>query len=686
MIMYQKLATAFNTPAPLAEVYPPTLPKKEDDYYFQLLSDYGIHLNEPQKEAVKAVDGPVAIISGAGSGKTTVLTCRIGYMIHSREISPSNILLVTYTKKASVEMIERLARIPGLNRSASRSVVSGTYHSVCLRILRAEGYNFRVLGSTKKQHYIIKSILKKMVLQDSYSPEVILNIISSWKNEMVRPQDIFDETQVQSELKEIYTQYEAIKENENLYDYDDLIVECYWLFRFNPDILKKYQKQFQYILCDEFQDSSKIQYEIIRMLAEPNNNLCLVGDDSQSIYGFRGGTPSFLIFFDIYYPNCRKILMDINYRSGQGVIGLADSIISHNEKQIKKKMRVVKVENNFDVQFSKPINSEQEADWIVEDIKEKQAAGMPLREIAVLYRTHAVGRAVFERLLLSDVPFVTFGGSSETIYSHSVIRPLLSLLRVATNLMDSEAIVDAAPILYISRREMEETVEEVVSANNGETPKDLFIQVINKIANKKNGFQQRHLLTKLECIKGLSKMTAPQAIRDIRKGTINYERQLELDERKTLTLHKEMLIELLEECEQASRGFQSIKAFLSFVERVEEKNEEMEELRSQPDIEAVRLMTIHSSKGLEFEVVYAIGMIEKILPHSIALDTNRKEDTNLSPEESLEEERRLAYVCITRVKKCLYLSAPKTYRGEKAKVSRFLLEGLGIEKGEEIHV
>lgn len=680
--MYVKLNSAFNKPAPLAEVYPSPMPAQESEYYFQLLADYGIRLNEPQKAAVKAVEGPVLLIAGAGSGKTTVLTSKIGYMIHSRNIDPSSILLVTFTKKASVEMIERLARIPGINRMASRSVVAGTYHSICLKILRAEGYQFSVLASDKKKHYMIKIILKKMNLHEDYSAEVIANLIAAWKNSMVRPQDLEGKTMVEKELKEIYIQYESAKEQENLLDFEDMLLETYYLFKFRPDILAKYQSRFQYILCDEFQDTSSVQYELIKLLAEPSHNLCIVGDDSQLIYGFRSASADYMINFDQVYPNCTKIIMDINYRSGPAVVGLGNAIIHHNKKQIKKTLKVANAENH-EIHFANPQNSDEEADWIVADIQEKYAAGMALKDMAVLYRTHATGRAIFDKLLLADIPFVTYGKSNESFYQNSFIKPLLALLKVSINYMDADAMMECASILYISKKDMENVIDEISLSYMGNTPKDLFIQAIRRIADRKTDFQKRQLLSKLTAIQSLAKMTAPQAIREIRKGVIDYEKQLELDERKTLTIHKEMMLEVLDECEQASRGFKSPHEFLSFIERVEEKNTEMEELRKNPDIEAVRLMTIHASKGLEFKIIYAIGWCEGILPHAASLDDKKKEDTELSSEEMLEEERRLGYVCVTRAKQYLYISSPKIHRGEEAKISRFLKEGLGIQENKK---
>ena len=690
--MYQPIQESFKQQTPAAELLTQLPPTGHSELYFQLLTDYGIELNQPQKKAVSTVEGPVLVVAGAGSGKTTVLTSRIGYMIHTKRIDPSEILLITFTKQASTEMIERLSRIPGLDRNASRAVHAGTYHSICLRILRAEGYDFHVLSSDRRKHIMLKSIMKRMGIDQQYSAEAVANVISNWKNNFRRPSDIEDyvggvESQllaeltnqssgtILAELGKVYSEYERIKEEMNLYDFDDFLIETYYLLQYRPEILAKYQNQFKYVLCDEFQDSSFVQYEIIRMLAAPHNNFCIVGDDAQLIYGFRSAKSDFMLDFDKIYPDCRRIIMDINYRSTSPIVGLANSIIHHNQKQIKKTLKVVKP-GNIPIHFNTPETSDDEADDIVADILNKRAAGIDLRDIAVIYRTHASGRAIFDKLLLADIPFVTYAKSNESFYQNTFVKPMLALLRVAVNPMDEEAILDAAQIFYIKRSDMQTVLEQLTMSYSGHSPKDLFYQAMDQLANSKSGFQKEQLLFKKEAVRKLVSMRAPMAIREIRTGTIGYDRQLEVDGRKTLTVHKDMVMEFLDECEQAARGFNDPKEFLSFIQRVEEKNNEMEELRRQPDIQAVRLMTIHASKGLEFPCVYAIGWSEGILPHQSSLN-GKKEDSSNDALEAIEEERRLAYVCATRAKQFLYISSPRRHRNKEVQISRFLLEGAG---------
>ncbi|MEK5209730.1 ATP-dependent helicase [Psychrobacillus sp. FSL H8-0510] len=675
--MYTTLEKSFEKTAPLADIYIPNETNRDSEYYFQLLSDYGISLNPSQKEAVSTVNGPVLLIAGAGAGKTTALTCRIGYMIHTAKVDPSSILLVTFTKKASVEMVERLARIPGITRQASREVASGTYHSVCLRILREQGYDFSVLSSERRKHIMLKTILKRMGLQDEYSAETLASIISNWKNQMIRPAQVDISTPIMKELKDVYAAYEKMKDEQNLYDFDDMLLETYYLFTYEPSVLEIYQEKFKYILCDEFQDTSYVQYEIIRLLAEPYNNLCVVGDDSQTIYSFRSASYRYMVDFDKFYPNSIRVIMDINYRSVPSIVGFGNNIIHANTKQIKKTLQVVKSQP-IPIYYSTPENSEEEANQIISQIKDKQLDGTSLKNIAIIYRTHATGRAIFDRLILADIPFVTYGKSNESFYQNTFIRPILALLRVVNNPLDVDAMIEAAPVFYISKADMQKTIDEVAGPYMGNLPNDFVNQALKRLADKKSGFQQRKLLEKVDALHDLKEMTAPQAIREIRKGVIGYDSQLEVDGRKTISIHKEVIAEILDEFEQASRGFANTQSFLSFIQRVEDKNREMEELRKIPDIEAVRLMTIHASKGLEFQVVYAIGWSEGILPHASSLDTKKREDSPLEPLEALEEERRLAYVCVTRAKESLYISAPKRHRDKEVEPSRFIEEGLLI--------
>lgn len=680
--MYKNIEFVHNKKAPLSKVVNVADIPQSDGYYFDLLKDYGISLNAGQQQAVSAVDGPVLIVAGPGSGKTTVLTTRVGYMLQEKNIDPTKILLVTYTKEASSEMIGRLGRIPGVNTRSANQVHAGTYHAICLRMLRAEGFDFRILSNNRQQHILLKRILKEFELEESYSPEVVLNVISSWKNSLQTPGSIMPIDDVTEELIAIYRAYEEYKEENSLFDFDDILLEAFYLLQHSPEVLKKYQEQFEYILCDEFQDTSEVQYKIIQMLAEPHNNLCIVGDDDQCVYGFRAANSSFMINFPVLYPNCRQIILDINYRSTPNIVGFGNQVIGHNQHRIEKVLKSVSAET-IDVCYNCPKTSDDEAQTLVEDIKRRVAEGEKLQDFAVIYRTHATGRAIFDKLLDADIPFVTFANKTVSFYENTFVRPILAVLKGATGVATAEDLIEAAPVFYIAKKDMKAVVERIENSANG-IQKDSLERCLLQIADGRTGFMKESLIRKAKTLPEILKVKPAAAIHMIRKGDIDYERQLAVDARKTLSIHKEMVIENLDEVEQASRSHDTVQDFLSFVERVKEKNQAMEGLRKDPSLNAVKLMTIHTSKGLEFETVYAIGWTEGILPHSSAINTkNKAEDTNLNKEEMLEEERRLAYVVVTRAKRHLLISSPQKHRGYNADPSRFLLEALSQVELEE---
>lgn len=676
--MYESIEAILEKKAPLADINAPTPNSEDQEDYFQLLADYGITLNAAQHLAVTTVEGPLQVVAGAGSGKTTVLTTRVAYMVSEKDIDPESILLVTFTKKASQEMIQRLKNIPGMSRYNAASVHAGTFHAICLKMLRDEGYQFNLLSSERKRLLVIKSILKGMGLNEAYSPEAVLMYISNWKNSLITPDLVMPANEVEFELQNIYKQYENYKADEELFDFDDILLEAYYLLKFESKVLSKYQERYQYILCDEFQDTSAVQYEIILMLAKPHNNLCIVGDDDQTIYGFRCAKSTFMVNFHLMFPDCRQIIMDINYRSTANVIGISNSIIKNNTVRIEKQLKSVS-EESIKIMYNQPKNSDEEAKAVISDIIRKAAAGTPLSEMAVIYRTHATGRAIFDKLLEAGLPFITYSQKSISFYENTFVKPILSVLRAISTEGTPEDMVEAAPIFYVSKSDMQNAVDSLFDVNN-HLSSTSFKDALYYVASKKSGYQQKSLMRKADALSNLKSMKPAAAIHHIRKGDIDYEHQLEVDGRKTLSLHKEMILESLDEIEQSARSSNSIDDFLLLVKRVIEKNKEMEELRKLPNIDAIKLMTIHTSKGLEFDVVYAIGWSDGILPHASALRKNTKpEDTQLNDEQLIEEERRLGYVAVTRAKRFLHLSSPQQHRGKKAEISRFLQEAMQIK-------
>jgi DNA helicase II / ATP-dependent DNA helicase PcrA len=696
MEYYKRIIDVFHQ-APIAEEGSPLTSvdivkdSEKDAFYFRALEQKGIKLNENQIKAVRKTEGPLLIIAGAGSGKTSVLVSRIGYMLSVRDIPASDILVVTFTKKAAEEMKERIGHLPGITPRMKREIHTGTFHSVFLNILREQGEQRQVLGNEKYQQLIIKKILKEMGVQDDYQPESILSLISYLKNRMIRPSDIEANTPIEKEFKEIYRKYEEWKEDHNYMDYDDFLIETYYLFKFEPHILQLYQNRFRYIMVDEFQDTSYVQYELMKMLAAPQNNFCVVGDDAQTIYGFRGAESDFILNFHKEYPNTERVVLDINYRSIDSIVGLGNEVIKHNKRQIPKNLKSMKKSGNLPMYY-RPRDADEEAKNIAELIQEAVERGEKnYRDFAVLYRTHAVSRAIYDELVLRKIPFITYG-KSQLFYEHTFVKPVLDILRLVINPNDEEALLSAAPVFYLKKDVVSKCLDHIAVEEeiNQKTCTNKVEKVIRMVSKQLKPFQQESLETKLFWLRKLKNYTPYRAIQIIREGdAFGYDKYLEMNKRKSLTFHKEMIVEMLNELENSAKKHQTILDYLNFIDNLIQRHQEMNELRQDENANVVKLMTIHQSKGLEFDTVFLIGVIENILPHKAALNADEQEDRiqsekakeqNISKsDEAIEEERRLCYVAITRAKESLYLSAPRKHHEKEANESRFILEALSME-------
>jgi DNA helicase II / ATP-dependent DNA helicase PcrA len=688
---YKRITEIFSH-APIAEIGSPLTSvdlvndSEDDAFYFRCLEQNGIKLNENQIKAVRSINGPLLIIAGAGSGKTSVLVSRIGYMLAVKEIDPSSILLVTFTRKAAAEMTERIGKLPGITPRMKRQLSTGTFHSIFLQILRKAGYTQKILSSERQQHSIIKRILKEMDIQEDYQPESILALISYCKNQMIRPSDIDAKTPIDKEFKEVYKRYENWKEDNEYMDFDDILIETYYLLKYNPAILAFYQKQFQYIMVDEFQDTSFIQYELIKMLALPQNNLCVVGDDAQTIYGFRGASSSYILNFHREFPNTKQVILDINYRSTESIVGLGNEIIKHNKKQIKKTLKSMKPSIVVPY-FSRPKDTNEEARQIVDHILMAVNSGeKEYRDFAVLFRTNAVSRAIYDELVMRKVPFVYYG-KDNNFYENSFVKPIVDILRLVIDPNNEDAILSVAPVFYLKRDDVLRCLDHIriEEEQYQKTHSNKLQKVFELLTPNLKPFQQDSIKEKMRLIQQFSKTSPYKAIQIIREGkAFGYDKFLEMNKRKTLTLHKEMVKEMLDEVESSAKQYETIQQYIDFIDEISRINKGMENLRKDEHANAVKLMTIHASKGLEFDTVFLMGFIENVLPHKAALNAAEQEDrvqqtsekTSDITEEAIEEERRLAYVAITRAKESLYLSAPRIYHEKEADISRFLLEAL----------
>jgi DNA helicase II / ATP-dependent DNA helicase PcrA len=645
----------------------------QDAHYFRTLEQAGILLNSSQIEAVRHHDGPLLTLAGAGSGKTTVLICRTGYLIAVRRVNPRQILLLTFSSKAAAEMKERLGQLPAISPEAAGRVEARTFHSFFLYFLRRQGYEEEILSDTSRQHMLLKRIMRSMNLQDSYQPETLLSVLSSYKMNMIGLEDLPDKTDQEKELKEIFTLYERWKEENRKLDFDDVLLKSYYLLQRSPGLLEALQNRFRYVMNDEFQDTNKLQYKLLRMLAYPENNIMAVGDDDQTIYTFNGAKSEFILRFDKQFPGATVVTLDINYRSTDSIIGLGNEIIRRNVNRRKKTLKAVKPSAAaMAPRYMRPSDQDEEAASVIFHMLDAVEAGRrSLGDFAVLYRSASNARAILEQLVLRGIPFVDFG-DGQLLYEHGVVKPLIAHLRLSLHRRDFEAIENLAGSLYLNR---EKAMEHIRAKDTPKPVKGPLAHLLSYPGLKE--FQVTKIRERLEMIRSLAQMKPAEAIALMRKSF--YDAYLDADKRQQLTQHKETLREMLDETEQSAGRFDSVEAFVTYIDEVSEKASESARSRREEQGDKIALMTIHKSKGLEFPAVFLIGASEGSLPHSSALEADRMADAYVAKDgkdktaAALEEERRLAYVAVTRAKEELFISSPALYRGKKAAVSRFVL-------------
>lgn len=649
--------------------------QEKDGYFFRALEKEKIFLNENQLEAVRSMEGAYLVIAGAGSGKTRVLTSRTAYLLTFGEnVMPEQIMLVTFTRKAATEMLERMQRLPGISHSIANRIVSGTFHSIFLKLLRSRGYNHKILASEKYKEIMVKNILRDQGLKDSYEPETILSAISHYKSLMLQPNQVDAKTPVEKEIKEVYMEFEERKEKGSFMDFDDILLHAYYLLK-NDDVLREQlRNRFRYILIDEYQDCNLIQHELIKLLANSSNNLFAVGDPQQSIYGFRNSSIDYILNLHEQYESLKILNLDTNYRSNNSIVGLGNALIKHNKKRLGNPLRSVK-NNEITPLYMRPDDSDDEAKMIVDNIvAEVKSGNRNYKEFAVLYRTHSLSRAIWDQLVWRKIPFVTHGNNS-LFYENSLVKPILDHLRLSLDSNDLDAISGIAPSLFLNR---EKVIDHIQSSKlfNSDNNKS-FLAILMTLKDLKS-YHRGQILNRIEYIRGLRNKSPLEAIRLIRKGPIKYDEYLDMDDRKTFSLAKEVIDETLDELEASASKFTTIEEYIGFIKNLIQKHKEMEEIRKDQNADAVQLLTLHSSKGLEFKCVFLIGFIEGVLPHKSAEGADKQSDRIPSDknivEEAIDEERRLGYVGITRAEEELYISSPKKYRGKDAEISRFLKE------------
>ncbi|MBU8877495.1 UvrD-helicase domain-containing protein [Bacillus sp. FJAT-29790] len=643
---------------------PPYIPVSQNEIhypfnYLHTLVKSGVNLDQAQADAVSRTDGPLLVLAGAGSGKTRVLTTRTAFMIHEKEIDPKSIMLVTFTAKAAAEMKERLTTYPNMERGKIQQIVSGTFHSLFYRILTfhsPEKWNSnKLLSQGWQREQIVKQAGRDLHLDEKeFAYDLALQQIGFWKNSLVPPSRVKPESAWEERVANLYMHYEQAKENDGLFDFDDMLTGCYTFFQNEPSILEVYQNRFQHFLIDEFQDINKVQYELIKMLSAKTKNVCAVGDDDQSIYAFRGSDPQYLLMFEKDFPGAEVVILNRNYRSAHEIVATANQIIVQNKQRRTKKMHAQFTSENAPVLFY-PYDEEEEATSIVTDIQEKISEGYEPRDFAILFRTHTGSRAVFERLANSSLPF-KIDQDAESFYERFIVKSMLSFLQLSLNEEDQGAIRNILPALFVKQSVLKDLMAESIL-------KDCSLLECLKYIKTGFSFQESKLKKVIPVTRSLAKMSPLAAIETIEKE-LGYQDFIKKRGNEGNKLEKGS--DDLKDLKVAAKNFTSIQEFLDHAEHMKAMNKEMKQF-SKKNVNAITLSTIHRAKGLEYKAVYIVGAVDGSLPHDHALEAYRNGD--FAP---IEEERRLLYVAITRAMKHLYISVPEKRRGKKAYPSRFL--------------
>lgn len=608
-------------------------------------------LNDRQREAVTQINGPVLVLAGAGSGKTKALTTRIAYMIEECGVNPWNIMAITFTNKAAGEMRNRVDEAVGFG---AESIWVSTFHSSCVRMLRRYierlGYdtNFTIYD-TDDQKTVMKEICKRLNIDTKMTKErTLLNAISSAKDELITPIQLEMSTMGEyrkQQIAKVYKEYQAVLKKNNAVDFDDLIVKTVELFKSCPDVLEYYQNRFHYIMVDEYQDTNTAQFELIRLLASGKRNLCVVGDDDQSIYKFRGANIRNILDFEKVYPDAKVIKLEQNYRSTQTVLDAANAVIKNNLGRKDKALWTEKGEGSK-IHFKQFDTAYDEADYVVSDIATKKKEGRAeYGDCAILFRTNAQARLLEERFVIKGIPYDVVGGTN--FYSRKEIKDLLAYLKTIDNGKDDVAV---KRIINIPKRGIGATtitrVQDYAQERNIS-----FYEALKEadqiMALGKSGEKLKPFVTMVQTFRSKLEYLGPtQLIRDILEET-GYIESLEAYDEEDAKDRVENIEELVNKIIAYEEGAEApnLSEFLEEVALVAQIDSVKD------DAEKVLLMTLHSAKGLEFPHVYLTGMEDGIFPGYMSITAD-------DPTE-IEEERRLAYVGITRAKEDLTMTCAR---------------------------
>ena len=611
-------------------------------------------LNEEQKEAVTYLNGPLLVLAGAGSGKTKVLTSRIAYLIE-KGISPYNILAITFTNKAAAEMKERVVKLIG-GEAASMQI--STFHSFGLRIIRDNheyldlGNNFAIFDS-EDSLTAIKRVLKRLDIDSSkFTPKAFHNKISSLKNDLVTSEDYkrFAKDDFEKMVVDVYREYEKELKDDNGVDFDDLLILPIKLFKEHKEILEKYQERFKYILIDEYQDTNEAQYKLTKMLASRYQNICVVGDSDQAIYGFRGANFKNILNFEKDYKLCKTIILKKNYRSTKNILDAANFVIRNNTMRHPKDLESVKGDGEL-ITYYRAKNGLDEISYIASEIEKLRKKDVSLDDIVILYRTNAQSRLFEDEFLKRNIPYRLIGAIN--FYARREIKDLMAYLKVINNPQDAISLLRSinTPKRGIGNR----SIEEIIEKSNKEG-----ISLFDAISDGK-ALTYKNLI--LEFQKEAEHLSLTELV-DLVLDKSGLKSELE----KENSIEAETRLENLEEFKSITKAFEDKYGLISLPDFLYEVSLISDNTEVTDSSNRVTLMTVHAVKGLEFNYVFITGLEEGLFPHM----------NSLNSQSDIEEERRLCYVAITRAREKLYITNARTrvlYGQEQVNmVSRFIKE------------
>ena len=602
--------------------------------------------NEAQTQAIQHTDGPCLVLAGPGSGKPLTIVNRVKYLIEKQKVRPEEILVVTFTRFAAAEMKSRLCLVMG---KRDLPVTVGTFHGIYYGILKwAYRMNQENILSETEKYQILRGVINKERMEIFDEEDFIQDIaaeIGKVKNNRIPLEEFVSEKCSADAFRNIYRNYEQHRKELKKIDFDDMLVLCYELFQSRPDVLAQWQKKFRYVLIDEFQDINRIQYDVIRMLAQPENNLFVVGDDDQAIYGFRGADSELMLGFGKDFPNAKQILLGMNYRSTANIVQNSLKLIENNVERYSKKLEANR-EGGSCLHIQEVKDPVEEAEYVLEEIQKCKENGIKEEEIAILFRVHTDARAVVEAMVERKIPF-QMKEHLPNIYEHFIAKDIMAYFRLATGARHRQDFLQIMnrPKRYLGRDSVAGAKASFEDMRKFYCDKDWMIDRIDQFEWD---------------VKMLMKMAPYAAIQYIRKR-IGYDDFLK-EYAFTHQINRSDLNEVLAEIEEAAKAFSSVEEWFAHVEEYTETLKVKEKERNRPR-PGVRLMTIHASKGLEFKQVFLIAANEGRIPYQKA-----------KTDKEIEEERRLFYVAMTRAKDFLKICYVKIKNGKEVAPSRFVDE------------